>query len=108
MSSGNKEDWNVILIGKEDDRNLKNFEFSASLIFFNDSFNKGACCIAQRNSNELFDIVIFELNKENNWLISEKLAENLEEKVNAFFYFNKNDESDGWLIGVSVDVCFYF
>lgn len=117
ITTGNKDDFNLTIVGREDARNLKEFDFIASLVFFDDSFNKGACCVSQTNNtnksiNNIYNIVIIELdNYTNKWIICSKLIENLEEQAITIFYlnsFNKtNVKKNTWLVVVTVSVSFF-
>jgi hypothetical protein len=46
-SSGERDDWNVTMIGREENKQLQPFEFAASMAFFDDKFMSGVVCVEQ-------------------------------------------------------------
>ncbi|KAI1720797.1 nuclear distribution protein nudF-2 [Ditylenchus destructor] len=52
VNQGDKDDWNVTISGREEDRQIRPFIFSASMVFFDETFRHGACCVAQHVVDE--------------------------------------------------------
>lgn len=45
--SGDKDDWFVTMVGREEDKQLEPFEFIASIVFFDSRFLSGVVCVEQ-------------------------------------------------------------
>ncbi|KAH7715368.1 Protein T05C3.2 [Aphelenchoides avenae] len=121
LHTGEKDDWMVTMVGREENRPLEPFTFAASMAYFDTTFNEGLCCIKQTLANGFsntkagtsadtetnYALVTFEI-VNGHVFIRRTLAENMEEKANAIIYWKKpaakgQDVGQSWTIAVTVD-----
>uniref|UniRef100_A0A0K0EPQ8 NACHT domain-containing protein n=1 Tax=Strongyloides stercoralis TaxID=6248 RepID=A0A0K0EPQ8_STRER len=113
--SGNKDDWEIKLSSKINNNNIEEFQISSALVFFNNNFTNGACCIQKiaatdKNFNTDCDymIVLIKLSNENKYVVDDIIEDNLEDRPNDIFYWPRpNKKVNGiqldWICIVMID-----
>lgn len=50
--TGEKDDWNVTITGREENKQISSFSFAASLVFFDSRYVTGLMCVAENNNGQ--------------------------------------------------------
>ncbi|KAI6242069.1 NACHT domain-containing protein [Aphelenchoides fujianensis] len=95
-STGDKNDWDVTISGREENKQLQPFTFAASLAFFDNRFLCGRTKTCR--PPELLEIHGGQV------CLKKVVADNMEERTNAIFYWKRPTKADGtpnnWMVAV--------
>ncbi|KAI6228770.1 hypothetical protein M3Y99_01185600 [Aphelenchoides fujianensis] len=109
-STGDKNDWDVTISGREENKQLQPFTFAASLAFFDNRFLSGVVCVPQSavhagvaSDDCNFCLATFEIHG-GQVCLKKVVADNMEERTNAIFYWKRPTKADGtpnnWMVAV--------
>ncbi|KAI6199667.1 hypothetical protein M3Y96_00651200 [Aphelenchoides besseyi] len=110
--TGNKNDWDVMISGREENKQLETFSFAAALAFYDNRFMSGVVCVPQSavqsgaaTDDCNFCIATFEIHG-GQVRLKKVIANDMEERTNALFYWRRPPKADGtannWMIAVQV------
>uniref|UniRef100_A0AC35UEM1 NACHT domain-containing protein n=1 Tax=Rhabditophanes sp. KR3021 TaxID=114890 RepID=A0AC35UEM1_9BILA len=113
--SGDKDDWNVKMASVINGREIDEFDIVSALVFFDNTFTYGACCIQkEQTTDKNFDadcdymIVFIKLDKDNKYKVMETIEDHLEDRANDLVYWPRpnrkvNGQQLDWICIVMVD-----
>uniref|UniRef100_A0A0N4ZF20 NACHT domain-containing protein n=1 Tax=Parastrongyloides trichosuri TaxID=131310 RepID=A0A0N4ZF20_PARTI len=113
--SGDKDDWDVKICSKINGKNIEELQISSALVFFDNKFTSGACCIQKAaTTDKNFDsdcdytVILIKDSGEGRYEFGEIIEDNLEDRPNDIVYWPRpNRKVNGiqvdWICIVMVD-----